>query len=370
TALRAPQVLEDQLAAVARAVAGQDPGSAADVWVMAPMVSTAVAADGFVARCAAHGITTAGVMVEVPSAALCSAQVLANVAFASIGTNDLTQYALAADRLVGDLATLNDPWQPGLLHLVAATCRGAAGLGPDGAGIPVGVCGEAAADPALACVLVGLGVRSLSMSAAALPDVAAALAGAPSDRCREAADAERGVGLLPHVEERQRLVRAGVERAQDDAAARERGEDVGVERRLLVDRRRVGPVEEGELGAEQADPLGPRGGRRAGARTVRDVGEQRDPHPDGGAAGPLEGAPAPGGEPAGARLRRVVRGHEQGARGSVDEHERAVHELPGRGEPLGVGHRDHRGQAERAGDDRRVRGRAAGHRDEREHRLR
>ncbi|WP_088281220.1 phosphoenolpyruvate--protein phosphotransferase [Kineosporia sp. A_224] len=189
TALRAPQVLEDQLAAVARAVAGQDPGSAADVWVMAPMVSTADAADGFVARCAAHGITTAGVMVEVPSAALCSAQVLANVAFASIGTNDLTQYALAADRLVGDLATLNDPWQPGLLHLVAATCRGAAGLGPEGAGIPVGVCGEAAADPALACVLVGLGVRSLSMSAAALPDVAAALAGATSDLCREAAAA-------------------------------------------------------------------------------------------------------------------------------------------------------------------------------------
>ncbi|WP_088316831.1 phosphoenolpyruvate--protein phosphotransferase [Kineosporia sp. R_H_3] len=192
TALRAPQVLEDQLAAVARALAGQDAGQEggpADVWVMAPMVSTADAADGFVARCAAHGITKAGVMVEVPSAALCSAQVLANVTFASIGTNDLTQYALAADRLVGDLATLNDPWQPGLLHLVAATCRGAAGLGPDGAGIPVGVCGEAAADPALACVLVGLGVRSLSMSAPALPDVGAALAGATSDLCREAAAA-------------------------------------------------------------------------------------------------------------------------------------------------------------------------------------
>ena len=190
TALRAPQILEDQLEALATAVRGQDPAAAADVWVMAPMVSTADAADGFVARCAAHGLTTAGVMVEVPSAALCAEHVLANTAFASIGTNDLTQYALAADRLVGDLATLNDPWQPGLLHLVDAACRGAARVGA--AGVPVGVCGEAAADPALACVLVGLGVKSLSMSPAALPDVAAALAGAPLEQCRAAARAALG----------------------------------------------------------------------------------------------------------------------------------------------------------------------------------
>lgn len=178
TATRDPQVLDDQLAAIAQAAAAES----AEVWVMAPMVSTVAEAAEFVERCAAHGLTTAGVMVEVPSAALTAGPILARAAFASVGTNDLTQYTMAADRLLGELAPLSTAWQPAVLELVAATCRGGARHDR-----PVGVCGEAAADPALAVVLVGLGVTSLSMTARALPDVAAVLASVTHAECVELA---------------------------------------------------------------------------------------------------------------------------------------------------------------------------------------
>jgi phosphoenolpyruvate-protein phosphotransferase (PTS system enzyme I) len=189
TAARDPQVLEDQLAAIARAAQAET----AEVWVMAPMVATTTETEEFVARCAAHGLTTAGVMVEVPSAALQSGQILARAAFASIGTNDLTQYAMAADRLLGELAPLQTHWQPAVVQLIAATCRGGAQQGR-----PVGVCGEAAADPAFAAVLVGLGVGTLSMSPRALPDVAAVLESVTLEECRQlaglAVDAETAEG--------------------------------------------------------------------------------------------------------------------------------------------------------------------------------
>ncbi|GAA3813181.1 phosphoenolpyruvate--protein phosphotransferase [Cellulomonas soli] len=178
TAVTHPEVLEDQLTAIARAATAEQ----ADVWVMAPMVSTVDEAEEFVAACARHGLTQAGVMVEVPSAALLAGPILAHATFASIGTNDLTQYTMAADRLLGAVAALSDPWQPAVLALIAATCAGAAQQGR-----PVGVCGEAAADPALACVLVGLGVASLSMTPRALPDVAAVLAATSSQECRRLA---------------------------------------------------------------------------------------------------------------------------------------------------------------------------------------
>lgn len=165
-----PGVLARQLAAIAAAAHASD----AEVWTMAPMVSTPAEAAAFAALCAEAGLRIPGVMVEVPSAALLARQLLAQVDFASIGTNDLTQYTMAADRQLGALAELNDPWQPAVLHLVKATCDGgaAAAAGPR----PVGVCGEAAADPALAVVLAGLGVASLSMNRRALPAVAAILA--------------------------------------------------------------------------------------------------------------------------------------------------------------------------------------------------
>ncbi|MEV7605867.1 phosphoenolpyruvate--protein phosphotransferase [Paenarthrobacter sp. NPDC089322] len=173
TDLTSPGVLERQLEAIAAAEAA----NSADVWVMAPMISTAEEAARFASLCAAAGLKTPGVMVEVPSAALTAATVLREVSFASLGTNDLTQYAMAADRQLGPLATLNDPWQPAVLQLVKLTADGATlASGASGAPKPVGVCGEAAADPALAVVLVGLGVATLSMSARALAAVAAVLA--------------------------------------------------------------------------------------------------------------------------------------------------------------------------------------------------
>jgi phosphotransferase system enzyme I (PtsI) len=122
-------------------------------------------------------------MIEVPAAALRAADLLRVVDFLSIGTNDLSQYTFAADRMCGDLADLLDPWQPALLQLIAI-CGEAGRV----TGKPVGVCGEAAADPALAPVLAGLGVSSLSMSPRALPGVRASLARYSYAECRRLAD--------------------------------------------------------------------------------------------------------------------------------------------------------------------------------------
>ncbi len=176
-----PQLLDAQLRAVARA-ADQ---VAADVEVMAPLVSTVTEAEVFAAAAASHGLV-AGVMVETPAAALAAGSMLDHVSFLSLGTNDLAQYALAADRLVGRLADLTDPWQPAVLDLVAMTAAAAGDRGR-----PVGVCGEAAGDPALAVVLVGLGATSLSMVPRAVPLVAAALERVSLDQARNLAAAAR-----------------------------------------------------------------------------------------------------------------------------------------------------------------------------------
>jgi len=180
TARARPEVLETQLAAVALAAAD----TAAEVWVMAPMVSTAGEAAEFAARVRAHGLAKVGAMVEVPAAALRAGQVLEHVDFLSIGTNDLGQYTMATDRQCGELADLLDPWQPALLDLIAACA--AAGRA---AGKPVGVCGEAASDPLLACVLVGLGISSLSMSQGAVGRVNAQLRRRTRDECARLAEA-------------------------------------------------------------------------------------------------------------------------------------------------------------------------------------
>lgn len=179
TQARRPQVLGDQLDAIA--AAASDTGG--EVWVMAPMVATPEEAAAFAAEVHGRGLPTAGIMVEVPAVALTARHCLDCVEFASIGTNDLTQYALAADRESAALAALNTPWQPGLLQLVALTARAGTALGK-----PVGVCGEAAGDPALAVVLVGLGITSLSMSPNALGDVAATVGSVDLLTARELAE--------------------------------------------------------------------------------------------------------------------------------------------------------------------------------------
>jgi phosphoenolpyruvate-protein phosphotransferase (PTS system enzyme I) len=181
TARSSPDVLTDQLVALAAA----QRSTGAVVWVMAPMVATAAEARWFTDLAHQHGLLVAGAMVEIPAAALRAADLLQYADFLSIGTNDLAQYTLAVDRMAGELADLLDPWQPALLELIRITAE--AGLA---AGKSVGVCGEAAASPTLAPVLVGLGVASLSMSASAIADVREALAAITLDECRSlAADA-------------------------------------------------------------------------------------------------------------------------------------------------------------------------------------
>ena len=175
-ALRAhDQVLRDQLTALVLAEAATE----ADLWVMAPMVADADETEWFVALGRELGLKTVGVMAEVPSIAVVADQVVASCDFISIGTNDLTQYTLAADRTLGSVASYQDPWHPAVLRLIKS--MGDAGAA---AGTPVGVCGEAAADPDLAVVLVGLGVTSLSMSPAALADVRAGLREVTADEAR------------------------------------------------------------------------------------------------------------------------------------------------------------------------------------------
>ncbi|WP_082475082.1 MULTISPECIES: phosphoenolpyruvate--protein phosphotransferase [unclassified Frigoribacterium] len=161
-------ILRDQLTALAQAQAA----TTADLWVMAPMVSDAEETEYFVALGRELGLKTVGVMAEVPSLAVLADQVLRTADFVSIGTNDLTQYTLAADRMLGSVASYQDPWHPAVLRLVRAL--GEAGAS---AGKPVGICGEAAADPLLAVVLVGLGATTLSMTPAALADVRLELGG-------------------------------------------------------------------------------------------------------------------------------------------------------------------------------------------------
>ena len=132
TARRDPEVLEHQLEALAKAEAGTE----AKVWVMAPMISTADEAKAFTDKARSYGLTIAGMMIEVPSAAIMADKLFEHADFASIGTNDLTQYVMAADRLLSSLADLSTGWQPAVLRLIKSACDGAA---PHGR--PVGVCG-------------------------------------------------------------------------------------------------------------------------------------------------------------------------------------------------------------------------------------
>lgn len=197
---RRPALLDDQLRALARAADAES----AEVEVMAPMVATVDEAADFAARCRAAGLDRAGIMIETPAAALLAAELFEVVDFVSLGTNDLAQYTLAADRLSSALADLNDPWQPAVLRLIGTV--GAAGRA---AGKPVGICGEAAGDPALAPVLVGLGATSLSMTPRALGRVAAALDAADPDECRRAAEDASGAATAAEARSAAALVLGG-----------------------------------------------------------------------------------------------------------------------------------------------------------------
>lgn len=180
TAIRDPKVLERQLQAIAEAAAAER----ADVAVMAPMIATLGETREFAALARAAGIASVGIMLETPAAAVTAAELCAAVDFISVGTNDLSQYTMAADRMSASLAALADPWQPALLRMIRLVGEAAAATGT-----PMGLCGEAAANPDFAAVLVGLGASSLSMTARAIPTVGARLAGVTLEQCRAAAAA-------------------------------------------------------------------------------------------------------------------------------------------------------------------------------------
>lgn len=162
------ELMDTQLDALAAAF--EATGKKADLRVMAPMVATTEEAKWFAKKARERGLPKVGIMIEVPAAAIRSKHLLSIVDFASLGTNDLSQYTMAADRLQGALADLLSPWQPAVLQMINAACKGG-----DATGKPISVCGEAGGDPLLALVLVGLGVSSLSMAPSKVPAVRAAL---------------------------------------------------------------------------------------------------------------------------------------------------------------------------------------------------
>jgi phosphotransferase system enzyme I (PtsI) len=107
-----------------------------------------------------------GAMVEVPGAALAADALAAEADFFAIGTNDLVQYTLAIDRADESVAHLYNPLHPGVLRLVQFAVEAAARRG-----IPISICGEIAGDPRYAALLLGLGLRELSMSPRNIPRV-------------------------------------------------------------------------------------------------------------------------------------------------------------------------------------------------------
>jgi phosphoenolpyruvate-protein kinase (PTS system EI component) len=179
------EVLATQLRAILR-VAAEHP-----VKTMLPMVATLAevrAAREVLAEArAATGIDTPmemGIMVEVPAAALTAAHLAEHVDFFSLGTNDLTQYTMAAERGDERLAGLLAGPQPAVLRLVRATVEAATAHGRW-----VGVCGELAGDPAAAVLLAGLGVTELSMAPGLIPEAKAALRAVDLPAARAAAEA-------------------------------------------------------------------------------------------------------------------------------------------------------------------------------------
>lgn len=184
--IRLNRVREDLLDVQLRALAAAYEATGADLRVMAPMIATADETAWFAERARGVGLPSVGVMIEVPAAAIRSRDVLSIADFASIGTNDLGQYTMAADRMQGELAELLNPWQPALLDMIAAACDGGKAMGKK-----VGVCGESAGNPALALVLVGLGVSSLSMAPNKVPAVRTALSLHKLVKCQKLAAAAR-----------------------------------------------------------------------------------------------------------------------------------------------------------------------------------
>ena len=212
--LRRPDLLDDQFAALLGAAGGRE------LRVMLPMVATREEVEAARERLetvrrrladegtAVPATVRLGVMIEVPSAAI-MADTLAEAAdFFSIGTNDLVQYVLAADRTNAALADLASPLQPSVLRLIDRVVRAARQRGRH-----VAVCGEAAADPSVIPFLVGLGVTELSVGPASVGVVRSLVAGLDPGWCRELAERGVAAGTLAEVTDLLLVPRAAIEGA-------------------------------------------------------------------------------------------------------------------------------------------------------------
>ena len=193
--LECRDIFREQLAAIMLAAVNRD------VRIMLPMISgveeiiqtreiyAEVAADLRTAGIAFNETIPLGVMIETPAAVQTAAILAKNADFFSIGTNDLIQYTLAADRNNPKVKRYYTPYHPALLHSIKAVAAAA-----KNAGIPVSLCGEMAADPLNALLLAGLGITDLSMSSPSIPKVKQAIIGATLKA------AEQLAGEILHLE--------------------------------------------------------------------------------------------------------------------------------------------------------------------------
>jgi phosphoenolpyruvate-protein phosphotransferase (PTS system enzyme I) len=194
-------LFETQLRALLRAGAGTE-----TLAVMVPMVTTVeeveqvlstveAVADELAETGIEHARPELGVMIETPAAVLSAPALAERVQFFSVGTNDLSAYVMAADREDERLEALRSPLQPAVLRAIAETVRAA-----HGAGIPVGVCGEMAGDPALAELLVGFGIDELSMSPISVPAVKAEIRSVAVEEAERLAERALAAESLSEVE--------------------------------------------------------------------------------------------------------------------------------------------------------------------------
>jgi phosphotransferase system enzyme I (PtsI) len=183
--LRHVEMFKEQLRAMVR-VAGERL-----IKIMYPMVTTVeevrmanAILDSVRLELGFDGEIEVGAMIEVPSAAICARAIAREVDFLSIGTNDLVQYVMAADRLNESVSHLYQTAHPAVVQLIDRTaCAGAE------AGIPVGICGESAGDLRLTPLFLALGISGLSVGAALVPRVKKAVRSLNRAKCRDFRDA-------------------------------------------------------------------------------------------------------------------------------------------------------------------------------------
>ena len=157
--------------------------SGREVWVMAPMIATSQEALEFASLAKAAGDFKVGVMVETPSIVMALSDLANQLDFISVGTNDLSQYLFAADRMNPSLGALLNPWQPALIRALAKIASDSAA-----GNLSSGVCGESASDPAFAVVLAGLGFKSVSASMSQVGAVRTALSSVTLEQAKLVAE--------------------------------------------------------------------------------------------------------------------------------------------------------------------------------------